>query len=57
MIVRMVQYCLAKDFNHAAHHRDKLQRELAETGHFLKKFGEVQIASSCRVIETSTPQT
>jgi hypothetical protein len=30
MIARMVQDCLAEDFDHAAHHRDKLQKELAE---------------------------
>jgi hypothetical protein len=57
MIARMVQDCLAEDFDHATHHRDKLQKELAEMGQFLKKLGEVQIASSSRGIEPSTPQT
>jgi hypothetical protein len=28
MIARMVQDFLARDFDHAAHHRDKLQKEL-----------------------------
>jgi hypothetical protein len=57
MIARMVQDCLAEDFDHPAHHRDKLQKELAEMGQFLKKFEEVQIASSNRGIEPSTSQT
>jgi hypothetical protein len=43
MISRMVQDFLSEDFDHATHHRDKLQKKLAEMGHFLKKFGEVQI--------------
>jgi hypothetical protein len=42
MIARMVQDCLAEDFDHATHHRDKLQKELAEMGQLLKKFGEAQ---------------
>jgi hypothetical protein len=42
MITRMVQDFLAEDFDHATHHRDKLQKELAEMGQFLKKFGEVR---------------
>jgi hypothetical protein len=57
MIARMVQDCLAEDFDHATHHRDKLQKELAEMGEFLKKFREAQIASHNRGIEPSTPQT
>ena len=32
MIARMVQDCLTKDFDHAAHHKDKLQKEVAEMG-------------------------
>jgi hypothetical protein len=28
MIARMVQDCLAEDFDHATHHRDKLNKEL-----------------------------
>jgi hypothetical protein len=40
MITRMVQDCLAEDFDHATHHRDKLQKELEEMGQLLKKFGE-----------------
>jgi hypothetical protein len=32
MITRMVQDFLAEDFDHAAHHRDKLQKELTEMG-------------------------
>jgi hypothetical protein len=55
MIARMVQDCLAEDFDHVAHHKEKLQRELVEMGQFLKKFGEVQLASSSRGIDPSTP--
>jgi hypothetical protein len=55
MITRMVQDCLAEDFDHAAHHREKLQKELVEMGQFLKKFKEVQIARSSRSIEPSSP--
>jgi hypothetical protein len=29
MIIRMVQDFLAEDFDHATHHRDKIQKELA----------------------------
>jgi hypothetical protein len=32
MIAIMVQDFLAEDFDHATHHRDKLQKELAEMG-------------------------
>ena len=39
------------------HHRDKLQKELIEIGHLLKKFRESQITSSSRGIEPSTTQT
>jgi hypothetical protein len=45
----------AEDFDHATHHRDNLQKELAEMGEFLKKFGEAQIARCNRGIETSVP--
>jgi hypothetical protein len=41
MIAIMVQDCLAEDFDHATHHMDKLQKELAEMGQFLKKLEEV----------------
>jgi hypothetical protein len=40
MIARMVQDCLAKYFDHATHHRDKLQKELAEMGQLLKTLEE-----------------
>jgi hypothetical protein len=53
MISRMVQDCLVEDFDHAAHHRDKLQKELTEMGQLLKKLGEAQITSSSRGIEPS----
>jgi hypothetical protein len=46
MITRMVQDFLAEDFDHAAHHRDKLQKEMIEMGQFLKKFGEAQTESN-----------
>jgi hypothetical protein len=57
MIARMVQDCLAEDFDHAAHHKDKMQKELAEMGQLLKKFGEAQITSSSRGIEPLGAQT
>jgi hypothetical protein len=57
MIARMVQDCLAEDFDHAVHHRDKLQKELAEMGQLLKKFREAQITSSNRGIEPLSAQT
>ena len=57
MIAKMVQDCLVKDFNHATHHMDKLQKKMAEMEQFLKKFGEVQIAGSSKSIEPSAPQT
>jgi hypothetical protein len=40
MIARMLQDCLAEDFDHAAHHRDKLKKEMIEMGQLLNKFGE-----------------
>jgi hypothetical protein len=57
MIAKMVQDCLVEYFDHATHHRDKLQKELTEMGQFLKKFGEAQIASSSRGIDPPTIQT
>jgi hypothetical protein len=51
MIAIMVQDFLAEDLNHATHHRDKLQKELAEMGQLLKKFREAQITSSSRGIK------
>ena len=54
MISKMVQDFLAEDFDHAVHHRDKLQKELAEMRQLLKKFGEAQITSSRRGIEPSS---
>jgi hypothetical protein len=38
------------------HHKDKLQKELAEMGQFLKKFGEAQTSSNNRGIEPLTIQ-
>jgi hypothetical protein len=40
IITIMVQDCLAEDFDHATHHRDKLQKEMAEMGDFFKNFEE-----------------
>jgi hypothetical protein len=57
MIAKMVHDFLAEDFGHAAHHRDKLQKELAGMGEFLKKFGEVQTTRSNRVIKPPIIQT
>jgi hypothetical protein len=51
MIARMVQDFLAKYLDHAADHRDKLQKDLAEMGQFLKKFEEVQTTSNNRGTE------
>jgi hypothetical protein len=45
MIARMVQDCLAEDFDHVVHHRDRIQEELADMRQFLKKIGEVQTTS------------
>jgi hypothetical protein len=56
MIAIMVQDFLAEDFDRAVHHRDKLQKELAQMGQFLKKFGEAQTISNNRGIEPSTIQ-
>jgi hypothetical protein len=52
----MVQDCLAEDFDHAAHHRDKLQKVLVEMGQFLKKFGEAETTRSNKGIEPLTIQ-
>jgi hypothetical protein len=57
MIARMVQDCLVEDFDHATHHRDNLQKELAEIRQLLKTLGEAQRESSSRGIEQSTTQT
>jgi hypothetical protein len=57
MIIRMVQNFLAEDFDHAAHHRDNLQKEMVEMGQLLKTLKEAQRASSNRGIEPSTTQT
>jgi hypothetical protein len=57
MIARMVRDYLAEDFDHAAHHRDELQKEMTEMGQFLKKFGEAKTASSSRGIDPPTIQT
>ena len=57
MIARMVQDFLTEDSDHATHHRDKLQKELAEIGKLLKKFGEAQITSSSRGIKPSSAWT
>jgi hypothetical protein len=54
MIAIMFQDCLVEDFDHAAHHRDKLQKELVEMGQFLKKLREVQVESSSGGIDPST---
>jgi hypothetical protein len=56
MITRMVQDCLAEDFNHATHHKDNLQKELAEMGQLLGTLREAQRVSRNRGIESSTTQ-
>ena len=40
MIARMVQDCLAEDFDHATHHRDNLHKELEEIRQLLKTLRE-----------------
>ena len=57
MIARMVQDCLTEEFDHVAHHRDKLQKELAEMGQIMKKFGEAHIISRSRGIEPLSART
>jgi hypothetical protein len=57
MITIMVQDFLAEDFDHATHHRDKLQKEMEEMGHLLRTLREAQRASSSRGIELSKTQT
>ena len=57
MISRMVQDLLVEYFDHATHHRDKLQKELVEMGQLLKTLEEAQRESSSRGIEPSTPHT
>jgi hypothetical protein len=56
MITIMVQDFLAEDFDHATHHRDKLQKEMAEMGQLLRTLREAQRASSSRGIELSKTQ-
>jgi hypothetical protein len=56
MIARMVQDCLAEDFNHVAHHRDELEKELKKMGQLLKKFREAQITSTSRGTDPSTAE-
>jgi len=57
MITRMVQYCLAEDFDHTTHHRDNLQKGLVEIGQIVRTLGETQRVSSSRGIESSTTKT
>jgi hypothetical protein len=57
MIATMVQDCLAEDFDHAAHHRDNLQKELEEIRQLLKTLRETKRTSISRGIEQSTTQT
>jgi hypothetical protein len=48
MIARRVQDCLAKDFDHAVHHKDRIQEDLVDMRQFLKKIGEMKEAGSSR---------
>jgi hypothetical protein len=41
MLARMVQDCLAKDFDHTMHHRDRIQEELENMRQLLKQIKEV----------------
>jgi hypothetical protein len=56
MIARMVQDCLSEDFDHVAHHRDRIEEKLVDMRQLLKKIREGKPTSS-RGIEPSTPQT
>jgi hypothetical protein len=56
-IARMVQDCLAEDFDNVAHHRDRIQEKLADMRQFLKQIGELLTTSSGRGIGPSTPKT
>jgi hypothetical protein len=55
MIAQMVQDCLSEDFDHAAHHRDRIEEELEDMHKLLKKIGEGKTTSS-RETKPSTPQ-
>ena len=55
MIARMVKDWIFEDFNHVAHHRDRIEHKLVDMRQLLKKIGEGHPASS-RGIESSTPQ-
>jgi hypothetical protein len=57
MITIMVQDFLAEYFDHASHHRDKLQKEMTEMGQFLKKFGDAQTEINNICIDPPTIQT
>jgi hypothetical protein len=57
MIARIFQDYLEEDFDHVAHHRDKLQKEMVEMGQLLRTLGEAQRASSSRGIEFSKTHT
>jgi hypothetical protein len=54
MIAIRVHDCLTEEFDHATHHRDKLQKELEKMGKLLKKFREAHITSSSRGLEPSS---
>ena len=57
MIARIFQDYLEEDFDHVAHHRNKLQNELVEMGQLLRKLKEAQRESSSRGIEPLITQT
>jgi hypothetical protein len=46
MIARMVQDCIAEDFDNVAHHRDRIQEELEDMRQLLKQIGEAQTTGS-----------
>jgi hypothetical protein len=56
MIAQMVQDCLSEDFDHAAHHRDRIEEKLVDMRQLLKKIGEGKPTSS-RGLEPLAPQT
>jgi hypothetical protein len=57
MIARMVQDCIAEDFDNVVHHRDRIQEELADMRQFLKQIREAQTVGNNMGTGPSTPQT
>jgi hypothetical protein len=52
----MVQDCLSEDFDHDAHHMDRIEEKLADMEQILKQIREEKLTSNMG-IKPSTPQT